>query len=219
MAEKQSFPMFSEKSWWILRNQFKKTIPSNVNSSYLKSLLGLTNEQSAKNLIAPMRLMNLIDDEGKPTQRSIDWRNDDKYITVCEDIIKDIYPQELIDLFPNKEVDTNRIKSWFMDKSAIGESAAYKVSSTFILLKNATPKTDTENTSSKKPKDKKQNTTKSNTPDKKLEVVAIDHQISIPAHNTPTIHLDFQVHISPDASPEQIDKIFESMARHLYGRK
>lgn len=31
----------------------------------------------------------------------------------------------------------------------------------------------------------------------------------------PTVHIDIQVHISPDSSPEQIDKIFESMAKHL----
>lgn len=35
----------------------------------------------------------------------------------------------------------------------------------------------------------------------------------------PSLHIDMQVHISPDASPEQIDKIFESMAKHLYGTK
>jgi hypothetical protein len=30
MAEKQVYPMISEKSWWQIRNQFKKTIPSVV---------------------------------------------------------------------------------------------------------------------------------------------------------------------------------------------
>jgi hypothetical protein len=32
----------------------------------------------------------------------------------------------------------------------------------------------------------------------------------------PSLHIDIQIHISPDTSPEQIDKIFESMATHLY---
>ncbi len=35
---------------------------------------------------------------------------------------------------------------------------------------------------------------------------------------TPTLHIDFQVHIAADAPPEQIDQIFESMAKHLYGK-
>ena len=33
----------------------------------------------------------------------------------------------------------------------------------------------------------------------------------------PSVHIDFQIHISPEASPEQIDQIFASMRRHLYG--
>lgn len=33
--------------------------------------------------------------------------------------------------------------------------------------------------------------------------------------SSPSIHLDIQIHISPDASEKQIDAIFESMAKHL----
>ena len=35
----------------------------------------------------------------------------------------------------------------------------------------------------------------------------------------PTLHIDIQVHISPEASPEQIEQVFASMAKHLYGAK
>jgi hypothetical protein len=33
----------------------------------------------------------------------------------------------------------------------------------------------------------------------------------------PSIHLDIQIHISSDAKPEQIDQIFLSMSKYLYG--
>lgn len=33
----------------------------------------------------------------------------------------------------------------------------------------------------------------------------------------PALHIDIQVHIDATASAEQIDQIFASMARHLYG--
>lgn len=39
-----------------------------------------------------------------------------------------------------------------------------------------------------------------------------------PSERTPTIHIDVQIHISADAKPEQIDQIFASMAKHLYGQ-
>jgi hypothetical protein len=35
----------------------------------------------------------------------------------------------------------------------------------------------------------------------------------------PSIHIDLQIHVSPEATPEQIDQIFKSMAKHLYGAK
>lgn len=35
----------------------------------------------------------------------------------------------------------------------------------------------------------------------------------------PAVHIDIQIHISPESTAQQIDKIFESMAKHLYGRK
>jgi hypothetical protein len=37
--------------------------------------------------------------------------------------------------------------------------------------------------------------------------------------STPSVHIDLQIHVSPEASPEQIDQIFKSMAKHLYGAK
>ena len=92
MEERQGFPMMPEKSWWALRQQFKKTIPSTLSVSYLKSLLGLTSDQSARNLLSPLKQMKIIDDDGKPSPRANDWRNDNKYQTVCQEILQEIYP-------------------------------------------------------------------------------------------------------------------------------
>lgn len=38
-----------------------------------------------------------------------------------------------------------------------------------------------------------------------------------PPHRAPSVHIDVQIHISPEASANQIDQIFRSMAKHLYG--
>ena len=32
-----------------------------------------------------------------------------------------------------------------------------------------------------------------------------------------SLHIDVQVHIHPDTNDEKIDKIFKSMAKHIYG--
>ena len=47
----------------------------------------------------------------------------------------------------------------------------------------------------------------------RLRIQPDNHDASLPA-----LHIDVQVHISADASEAQIEAIFESMAKHLYGR-
>jgi hypothetical protein len=44
-------------------------------------------------------------------------------------------------------------------------------------------------------------------------------QMGVAGAAAPSLHIDIQVHISPDAKPEQIDKIFESMSKHIYKQK
>ena len=39
-----------------------------------------------------------------------------------------------------------------------------------------------------------------------------------PATVGPSLHIDVQVHIDSSATPEQIDQIFASMSKHLYGK-
>jgi hypothetical protein len=33
---------------------------------------------------------------------------------------------------------------------------------------------------------------------------------------SPSVHIDVQIHISPEATADQIDQIFSSMSKHLY---
>lgn len=223
MADKQIYPMISEKSWWILRNQFKKTIPVNVNVSYLKSLLSLNSDQSARNILAPLKQMQIIDADGKPSPRATEWRSDEKYQKVCVAIVGELYPAELTDLFPDSNIDVARAKSWFMDTCSLGDNAASKIVSTFSLLKKGEVKTDTDViVPTTKPKASK--SVNPNSKVKKKEA-SISSPKPTPQQNPsateslgPTLHIDLQIHISPDASAEQIDTIFASMAKHLYGR-
>ena len=222
MAEKQTYPMISEKNWWDLRNQFKKTIPANVNPSYVKSLLGFNSDDSARNnIILPLKQIGLIDEDGKPTTLAIEWRSDDKYSSACRTMLDSLYPRELIDLFPDDEVDIAKVKSWFMDTASIGQSAASKVANTFMLIRSAKVRQPSEKapvSSKKVTKPAKEKSPKEIA--KTAPIISDTPSVkSGSMHEAPSVHIDVQVHISPDASADQIDKIFESMAKHLYGRQ
>lgn len=180
--------------------------------------------------IGSFRQMGIIDADGKPQPRATDWRSDAKYPDVCSAIIAEIYPQELLDLFPDTQVDNATAKSWFMDTCSLGDNAAGKITSTFSMLKSGQIKADADVTKTTTAPKK----AKTNKPQKSVLADNGANSVSVPpmpavdanapimptvaASPTPSVHIDLQIHISPDASPDQIDSIFASMAKHLYGR-
>ncbi len=42
---------------------------------------------------------------------------------------------------------------------------------------------------------------------------------TLQTNESPTLHINIQIHIDPTSTPTQIDHIFSSMARHLYARE
>ena len=222
--ENRSFPMLSKANWWKLRDKFKRTLPSAVTSTYLVSLLGLKDDRSAiNNVIVPMRTLGLIDDAGIPTDLANKWRMDDTYEQACEEMLANVYPDELRELLPEKQIDEGIATNWFM-KNGVGAPTAKKMVRTFALLKEAdlSKRIDNNATTNSSRKSGKQVKNVSSTSKKKSDSLGTT-SISAPKQpigNTtqpgPDVHIDLQIHISPDSTPEQIEAIFSSMARHLY---
>lgn len=221
MAEQNNtYPMISEKNWWTIRDKFKSTVPSVVSPNYIKTLLTMSSDNSANsNVINPLKRLGLIDDENKPTSLANDWRLDNKYAEVCKTLVKNVYPTELLDLFPDTDIDRTTARNWFMGQG-VGQGAADKMVALFILLKSgeikdkkSTVKKSTAQAKPKNAQDKSSNS-KPSVPVAKIDVPQENTTSSI---NRPNLHIDLQIHISPDSTPEQIDAIFASMAKHLYG--
>lgn len=136
MADSNSYPMISEKNWWTIREKFKASLPAIATPNYVKTLLTLSSDSSANsNVITPMRRIGLLDEENKPTTLANDWRLDNKYKEVCSSIIKNVYPTELLDLFPDSNVDRASARNWFMSQG-VGQGAADKMVALFMLLKS-----------------------------------------------------------------------------------
>lgn len=222
MAEQNnSYPTISEKNWWTIREKFKASLPSVVSPTYIKSLLSMANDNSANsNVINPLRRVGLIDDDNKPTSLANEWRIDEKYKAVCDAIIKSVYPTELLDLFPDSNVDRASARTWFMSQG-VGQGAADKMVALFSLLKGGEikdgksigPKSNTKQSSSRP----KNVATNKSTTLPAVDQHTEDNRDISKSTGHPNLHIDLQIHISPDSTPEQIDAIFASMAKHLYG--
>lgn len=242
-TENQSYPFLPESNWWTLREQFAKTLPNTVSLSYIKSLLSL-GDKPAKQRISHLQKIGLVDDKGKPTGRANEWRSDQKYRDVCNAIIAQFYPQEFVDLFSDPATDRVKIEEWFKFTEKIGEAGAKKYAQFFLLLRDSKAEESGERLKlqASKPTVKKEIKSRNAniTPDIKpseLSRPVLDAPETVTGRtglaelpnsgtteasqeeNWLSLHVDLQIHISPDASAAQIDQIFASMAKHLVSMK
>lgn len=238
MAEekKKGYPKIPRGNWFLLREKFKQRTPEKVSPSYIASALGMSESSASANIIPPLRTFGLIDDNGKPTDVAYDWRDDKKYSEVCRTIFESIYPQELRDLFHDNNANVRDIENWFARSTKVGQAAARAYTSTYMLLleadltktkeqNGATPKVGPSEKTQKTPRKSVQPSAKpsktasftTHTPEPKppSDEYIINEEPGGKSGFRPKLHVDIQIHISPDSSPEQIDKIFESMAKHL----
>lgn len=224
MADKTvSYPMLPAKSWWALRNKFQATMPSKITPTYLSTELRISQKSAQNNVLPYLRNIGLIDDENKPTPLANDWRFNEKYQDVCNTIRSKMYDQELIDLFPSTVEDRDPIEQWFSAKTLSGAVAARRMATFYELLTKADP-SEGDVIIQKKPSTPKPKITVKERPTK--SAVTQQPKQSSPGLTPPTLpmetrqpfpslHIDIQVHISPQSSDTQIDKVFESMAKHL----
>ena len=130
-----------------------------------------------------------------------------------------INPRKVIlEAIPGPTVDRVVVERWFANKTGLGEGAAKKMAAFYEMLIIADPtETQTVNKKPKSPpiqiKTGKTTSPTITTPKEKVKDV-IDPKIT--GLSQPSIHLDIQIHISPDATAEQIDQVFDSIAKHLY---
>jgi len=224
--KKKGYPKIAQANWFGLRDKLKQRVPAELGASYVASAMGMAEDSARSNVVSPLKLMGIIGEDSKPTDLAYDWRDDSKYPEVCERIIDSTYPQELRDLFHTPEVELAELTSWFMRDAKVGEPAANRYGATYLMLLQKKPEAAKETPknfaskpkTTKKPKEKKP-------PASKLDRVNPQNDDTRNASGgagssfNPRLHIDVQVHISPESSPEQIDKIFESMAKHLKGFK
>ncbi len=239
IKEKESviYIKFPSRIWWALRKKFYQSMPSRVTENYLSGILDIAANTAKLTLIPPLKKMGLIDGDGKPTERAIRWRDDEQYPDVCAEIRKELYPQELLDTFSGQDAPRSSVENWFARTTGVGESASRQMASFYLLLTDANPaKQENVSNTTKAPKSAKTSSqaSKSNAaPGKKATTEKSNENAHVPARPepeerikpqpsqngtniTPSLHIDIQIHIPPDASPEQIDSIFSSMSKHLY---
>ena len=219
-----AFPKVTAKAWASLRTKAAAAPSTKFTPASVAALMGMASPDSARvNTVSPMRRLGLIDDEGALTPRGNKWRIDDSFGEACQEILDEIYPAELGVLVDDDGYpDLAKVKTWF-DHKGYGESNARQMAATYVMVASKqVPEPPLADGGKKMAAPKKKDANKPSKVEKSEKTQqAVPHEPSTPPENSngsPSVHLDIQIHIPADATPEQIDQIFSSMARHLYAK-
>jgi hypothetical protein len=222
--KKTTFPVIPSAHWWVLRKKFKQSIPGVVTDNYIASVLDMQLSSARANVLPALKATKIIDGDGKPLERAKRWRDDDQYSKVCDEIRRDIYPEELLDGIPDPSSNKNTAERWFANHTGGGEAAVRKITQFYILLSEADPSKapdGSEPASKAKPQASVKATRKTQKPNslpvspQVVESGSSKDKRQLPSTG-PSVHINLQIHISADASTDQIEQVFASMAKHIY---
>lgn len=225
MAENRTFPKIPATAWWRLRQRFHQSVPKRVDANYLQTVLAVQ-DGHAKNLLPQLEAVGLIDESGAPTALANQWRTDDGYPKACKAIIEKVYPSGLTDAVPpTSDTDADAAARWFMTELKVGNDAARQMARFYAMVAKGDP-ADGEGaqTAAKKPasdngkeaKPPRRRQPKPSGQQQQQSGSGGDAGRSTP--DAPDLRIAVQVHIPSDATAEQIDAIFASMAKHIYRR-
>ena len=216
MAERKTvYPMLPVNHWWALRDKFKQSIPGTVTANYLATVLNMKEVSARANVLPFIQQLGITDDEGKTLDRAREWRDDTMYPDVCATMVKEVYPPELLEAVPDPVSDRDAAKRWFSNSTGAGVTAVRRMTLFFSVLIDANPE---HKPGSNSAGEKIASTSR---PKKKAGADATEGKTQQGEEqqgggDAPSVHINLQIHVSSDATPDQIDKIFESMATHIY---
>jgi hypothetical protein len=163
-----------------------------------------------------MKRVGILDENGAATDLGQRWRLDEKYEEVVGEILEGSYPEGLINIAPPGQADRSAVERWFTH-AGLGEGTARNKAGTYLMIANDRPgesKVRAAPQKSERP-----------VSDRKVARAETPRQPRVvrekPAERGHTgaafpLNLNVQIHISADASTDQIEAIFAAMRKYLH---
>jgi hypothetical protein len=220
-----SFPKVPAKAWATLRARAAAAPSVKFTPSAVAAMLDMASPDSARdNVVSHIRKLGLIDEDGALTDRGNKWRIDSSYAEACQEILDELYPDELRGFSDaQNNPDTSQVTAWMQHKG-LGASNARQMAVTYAMIASMAipdapsppqPKKGSHSAPGKKaPRSATLKETSIQVPTSAESLTGPEPARTV--DNGPNIHLDIQIHIPVEATNDQIDQIFASMAKHLY---
>lgn len=225
MAEKLRYPQIPATVWWGVRSILNKVPRAKVDEKLLGAQLGVQ-DTAAKQYVAELKAVGILDDECKATELASKWRLEESYAAAAKEIIERNYPEALLHLSPPDDPNREKVVSWFK-REGFGQGAALNKAATYLLLgamqpdvapgksikKDAPVKSVVTSDKGRRAEGAKQPTSKgldSRSLSREVDLGRSGGGLSVP------LNVNVQIHISADATSDQIESIFAAMKRYLY---
>jgi hypothetical protein len=217
MSEISSFPQIPTTVWWGVRNLLNKTPRATISEDALGVELGVQ-PAAARQYVAELKRVHILNEESKATDLAHKWRMSDTYAEAVSEILDNCYGEGLRTVAPDI-ADRAKAIDWFQ-RQGLGEGSARNKAATYFLISSSEPgEAPSRQAPSAQSKPRRsaepskatpQATQKSENGEEKA-----GSQSSDALQGAFPINLNLQIHISADASTDQIDAIFSSMRKHL----
>jgi superfamily II DNA helicase RecQ len=89
------------------------------------------------NAYPALQHMGIIVRNGSLTERGRRWLDDAAYREVCEEIVNEIYPNELINDIPEPLHNREAVKNWFHESTGATTNPVLQMTATYLLLRKA----------------------------------------------------------------------------------
>ncbi|CCD96607.1 conserved hypothetical protein [Bradyrhizobium sp. ORS 375] len=214
MADKNSYPQIPATVWWGLRGILQRTPTVTIDDRFLGVQLGVQ-EVAARQYLSELKRVGILTEEGKATAVALRWRNNETYSAAVQEILASVYPEGLLHVAP--PVDQNRQKAiaWFTHEG-LGSGTAGNKAATYLMMGSRTPSdSPSKGASAQKGSPEASKVAKAK-PSKQIK--STDGAPGARQFDLMPLNVNVQIHISADATGEQIESIFSAMRRYLYDK-
>lgn len=216
MADSSSYPQLPNTVWrgvWkILHDAPSRRLDDNT----LAVELGVQ-RTAAKQYRNELARLGLFSDDGSPTELANLWRQDGTHREVLEQILDHAYPEELRQLAPIENLDREKITRWFMSQG-LGNGAAKNKAATYIRVASGVSyDAEAKPNNSPPPTPSKAKSARRIAEKPKDVASREDGHKANDSRNQPQLAVNLQIHISAEASNDQINAIFAAMRTYFDG--
>lgn len=217
MADKAGFPQIPARVWWGVRDMLNARPKMKFDDSSLAATLNVQ-PAAARQYLTELKRIGVLDENGAATELGERWRHDEGYEEVVGEILANSYPESLINIAPPGKAERAAVERWFAH-AGLGSGTAKNKAGTYLMIANDRPgetKVRATPQKSEKGSGERRAVRLSDVPRETVRPVRSKGGGREQAGPAFPLNLNVQIHISADASTEQIESIFAAMKKYLH---